>query len=303
MGKAKFEEIERNKQYDLLQDQISKRIPGAGYGYDQTCHFVIVMEDQGYAFGYMRHVIEHIFPYLRVYMVQSCRFRGMQKTLEWVVNNKGSEQFGGYLDYCILMYDSGNFEFLDTEGRNRWLSVIVNIEKILQDNFSKYSIVQPQCFEEYIIQIMNLDKLINMTIDNDLYKRYVELMRNDIQTIDFDTFKNKAEQDERLIEDQVQQITDASKEYAVRHNSGYFGSCWITECRCINRQCQKDFKSEYKQKNEYVMYNQLLYIVIRQIENCIGHRIHQKNSMNDLIYNNKYIRQLWRQSDDKPDNR
>ena len=150
---------------------------------------------------------------------------------------------------------------------------------------------------------MNLDKLISMNIDNDLYKEYIELMRNNIQTIDFDTFKNKAEQDEQLIEDQVQQITDASKEYAVRHTSGYFGSCWVTECRCINRQCQKDFKSEYKQKNEYIMYNQLLYIVIRQIENCIGHRIHQKNSMNDLIYNNKYIRQLWRQSDDKPDNR
>ena len=40
---------------------------------------------------------------------------------------------------------------------------------------------------------MNLDKLISMNIDNDLYKEYIELMRNNIQTIDFDTFKNKAE--------------------------------------------------------------------------------------------------------------
>lgn len=261
------------------------------------------MEAQGYAFGYIKHVIEHIFPYLRIYMVQSCGFRGMQKTLEWVVNNKDSEKFDGYLDYCILMYDSGNFEFLDTEGRNRWLSMIVNIEKILQDNFSRYNIVQPQCFEEYIIQIANLDKIMNMNIDNDLYKKYIELMNNDIQNIDFDDFKDKTEQDEQLIEDQVQKITDASKEYAVRHTSGYFGSCWITECKCVNRQCQNDFKSEYRQKNEYIMYSQLLYIVIKQIKDCIGHRIHQKRSMDDLIYNNKYIRQLWRQSNDKLDNR
>lgn len=80
----------------------------------------------------------HILEYTWFSLVGSEEYK---KTLEWVVNNKDSEQFGGYLDYCILMYNSGNFEFLDIEGRNRWLSIIVNIEKILQDNFSKYSIV------------------------------------------------------------------------------------------------------------------------------------------------------------------
>lgn len=282
-----------------MQEAINESIPGQGYSYDQLQHIVVVMEDSGYAFNYIKYILKHTFPYLQIYMVQSCGFRGLLNTVKYVIDNKNQAKFNGYIDYCMIIYDAGNADFdgKQADGRAKDLD---KIEKKIRLNFKHYATVQPQCFEEFIIQIRDIQKIIGIEVNNQLYDQYKWLMNNELQVIDFKVQSDtKYKQNEQIVEDQVQRITDKQSRYAIRHTSGYFGECWKKECinsdsciKCSNKYCN-DYNRILLNKRKYVIQNQLLYVIIRLIEMHMKHRINLCSSIENIMNYNKYIRQLW----------
>lgn len=282
-----------------MQEAINENILGQGYSYDQLQHIVVVMEDSGYAFNYIKYILKHTFPYLQIYMVQSCEFRGLLNTVKYVIDNKNQDKFNGYIDYCMIIYDAGNADFTSMAVANNALKQQKYMQTLANSSFSHCGIVQYQCFEECILQIQDLGQIIHLDTNSDLYREYSRLMSGESDSIDFDKYRTENKSDEQLIEDQVQIITDAQTKYAIRHTSGYFGSCWKRECNkaedyrnCSDRSCNIQFDN----KRKYVIGHQLLYIIIHMIEMHIGHKINNNKQMNDLIMQNRYIRQLWEDS-------
>lgn len=257
------------------------------------------MEDSGYAFNYIKYILKHTFPYLQIYMIQSCGFRGLLNTVKYIIDNKNQSKFRGYIDYCMVIYDAGNADFVNKADANNALKQQKYMQVLLNNSFNHYGILQYQCFEECIIQIQDLSQIIHLGINSDLYKKYSTLMCNEQDSIDFDKYKVENKSDEQLIESEVQIITNAQTNYAIRHASGYFGSCWKRECNkvgdyknCPDRSCNIQFDN----KRKYVVDHQLLYIIIHMIEMHVGHKINNNNQMNDLMNQNRYIRQLWEDS-------
>lgn len=96
--------------YDLLKEQIDENISGAGYSYDQHCNILILLEDQGYGFQYIRYTLKNMFPYLQIYLMQSCGYKGFKKTCDYVANNLKLFK-NSHIDYAIVQYDMGNQAF------------------------------------------------------------------------------------------------------------------------------------------------------------------------------------------------
>lgn len=188
--------------YNLIEEAIHENIKGAGYSYDQTVGILVIVEDSGYAFHYIRYILKHLFPYLRIYMMQACGYRGFRSTAEYVAQNK-------HLMYnihkIIIIYDQSNQVFADQSIGNIAMSNIMDCEDILKNYCRDVQIIAWKCFEESIIQIRDLDNLINRQINNSVYNMYMKMYTDSDWMC---TFNNESGfSDEQILELQVQQIT------------------------------------------------------------------------------------------------
>ena len=274
--------------YDLLKEQIDENISGAGYSYDQHCNILILLENQGYGFQYIRYTLKNMFPYLQIYLMQSCGYKGFKKTCDYVANNLKLFK-NSHIDYAIVQYDMGNQAFESPLDQNVEIDETIESLSILKNMVTKVSVFSPQCFEECLIQIKNLEELINRDIDNDLYKQYKNMFNKQIHKIEFDKYEEMG-QAESIIENEIKQITDKQL-YRVNHQRNFMAGCWMRECqRCNLEHCKDIFN---KKKCRYVACNQLLYLLISNIEKYMNHRIYFDSNMNKLITNNDYIKQMW----------
>ena len=66
--------------YDLLNEMIINKVSGASIGYEQYIDILIVMEDSGYAFEYIKYLMKQKFKTLRIEMAQFHGYRGIKKT-------------------------------------------------------------------------------------------------------------------------------------------------------------------------------------------------------------------------------
>lgn len=274
--------------YNLIDEAVHENIKGAGYGYDQLTGILVILEDSGYAFHYIRYMLKHLFPYLRIYMIQACGYKGFRSTAEYIAQN---EQLIHNIHKIIMIYDSGNQVFDVHNTGNDAMSNIMDCEDILKNCCSDVQIIAWKCFEESIIQIKDLDKLINRQINNNVYDVYMKMYTDENWVC---AFNNNGEfSDEQVLELQVQQITK-DQNYRIQHQDGKMAGCWKREC-IVNDVCDpkycKDAFSECKYR--YIARNQLMYILVKIIEKQVGHRIYNNNFMNDLMIKNSYIRQIY----------
>lgn len=100
-------------------------------------------------------------------------------------------------------------------------------------------------------------------------------------------------QDEQILELQVQQVTK-DQNYRIQHSDGKMAGCWKREC-IINDACNPEYcKDAFSEcKYRYIARNQLMYLLVKTIENQVGHRIYNNVFMNSLMIKNKYVQQIY----------
>lgn len=279
---------EMYKVYDLLREQISDGVPGAGYSYDQHCNILILLEDSGYGFQYIKYTLKNMFPYLQIYLMQACGYKGFKQTCNYIVNNMNKFK-NGHIDYVIMQYDMGNQAFENPLEQNVGIDETVEALSILKNAATKISVFSPQCFEECLIQIKNLDQLINRNIDNNLYKQYQMMLSKQNCTIDFEGYTDK-NQVEQVIETEIEKITDKQL-YRINHQRNFMSGCWMRECqRCNPEHCKDKFNEK---KCKYIACNQLIYLLLYNVEKYMGHRIYFNRDMKNIIESSDYIKQMW----------
>lgn len=288
MQKKQEKPAEMYHVYNLIDEAIHEEIKGAGYSYDQTSGIIVILEDSGYAFHYIRYILKHLFPYLRIYLIQACGYKGFRATAEYVVQNAQTMQS---IHKAIMIYDSGNIVFNSQGTGNNAMSNIIDCQDILESHYKDVQIISWKCFEEAIIQIKDLDKLINRPINDSIYDMYKKMYTDDNWIGMFNDVQNYS--DEQLLEIQIQQITK-NQTYKIQHSDGKMAGCWKREC-IINDMCNpkycKDAFSECKYK--YIARNQLMYLLVRTIEKQVGHKIYNNKYMNQLMVKNDYVQQMY----------
>lgn len=281
--------------YDLLNEMITNKVSGASIGYEQYIDILIVMEDSGYAFEYIKYLMKQKFKTLRIEMAQFHGYRGIKKTTKEIMNYacKNDKHF----ELIIAIYDSGNKAFYDQDKFNEFIMNIQDMEDAFKSIQDRVFIISPVCFEEMLMQYQNMSNLLGKQVRNQLYIDYQNDVMTDGKYIDMNKYRISNESDENIFEREIGSVTDGTN-YFVHHVTGKIGKCWFRECYdkdmtecCKARSCEMGLKN----KSNDIMVNQHIYLIIQIISRVISHKYLLNKVSEQRLQNNDYIKQLYRE--------
>ena len=281
--------------YDLLNEMIINKVSGASIGYEQYIDILIVMEDSGYAFEYIKYLMKQKFKTLRIEMAQFHGYRGIKKTTKEIMGYacKNDKHF----ELIIAIYDSGNKAFYDQDKFNEFIMSIQDMEDAFKSIQDRVFIISPVCFEEMLMQYQNMSNLLGKQVRNQLYIDYQNDVVNNGNYIDMNKYRISNEYDENIFEREIDSVTDGTN-YFVHHATGKIGKCWLRECYdkdmaegCKARSCE----TQLKNKSDDIMINQHIYLIIQTISRVINHKYLLNKVSEQRLQNNDYIKQLYRE--------
>lgn len=275
-------------------------------------NILVIMEDSGYAYKYMRNALQNRYSNINIDLVQ---MNGINNGIKAIKDFISNDCYNKKYSLTLVLYDGGiqndNLDILDFKT-----TVLEMCSKIQY----KIAIFYPSCFEELIFQCQILRELTNnkgLFEDSDLYKSYYNIMTGNQKDIDFETMMREyslnglitdAKSVEQFIEKEAYRTLKNTK-YIINHDSSKLGPCWSKECtlckffiygnplcihcernnnndcesNCINGvkqravfHCEDSYKQKYNNKVYEIIINQLLQVIFIIIDSNFNWNIHGK---------------------------
>lgn len=269
---AKKQSMQRKRQnaYDNSKKELIKAIES---NYD-TCvnpNITIIMEDDGYAFDYIKRLLERTYNFLNIELI-GAHGEGCVHHLISYVNT----------DFLLLIYDKSNN-----------IALLNNIEKEIKEfqarnSHAKVVKIMPKAFEEVILSYIDIQRLIQSTnavgiqLLNTI-KDYVTGKIHDYSLTNYVINANRIN-DDMILEDWIDCLTHNTNYYC-SHSPSRISNCWLDDCcTCSNSQntcitvnpVQIDNYTP-KSKIEYMALNSLASYIIKAIDNYLGHNFRKTN--------------------------
>lgn len=268
----------------LALEQINQKNKGDNklINFHSTQVVLVVMEDSGYGFLFMKYILRKMYPDYRVIMIQTMGNQNLENVIPFIkslVNKLNIKK----IEVQILLYDAMNIKADETVSievdeidiNQPCLQLDrIQLSKFLRQIQKSANEIQPICFEELMIQVSGLkDLLKELDLYNDrLFRSYYNLLNGLQSSVQIDNIffnmKTAYNQYENCFEEYVSNLLRKTG-YDVSHKNSTLGWCWYKKCKQCNKQKYCENYDKAKKLDIYI-HKQILYVIIRQIDIELG---------------------------------
>lgn len=222
----------------LTLEQINQKNKGDNklINFHSTQVVLVVMEDSGYGFLFMKYILRRMYPDYRVIMVQTMGNQNLENVIPFIkslVNKLNIKK----IEVQILLYDAMNIEADETVSIEVDETDIdqpclqldrIQLSKFLRQIQKSANEIQPICFEELMIQVTGLkDLLKELDLYSDrLFKSYYNLLNGLQSSVQIDNIffnmKTAYNQYENCFEEYVSNLLRKTG-YDVSHRNSTLG--------------------------------------------------------------------------------
>ena len=214
---------------------------------------ILFMEDSKSGYEFMKLFIKRCYPLFKIDILSLDGYGNIKYIPDYL---KSKDII---YDNVIIMYDRGRSSGNQINDTNRkGLTKVVNKLKKAYANM-KIHLFSPLCFESIPLSFrFMLDVfLVNYNIPTSQYTKLhyelVDLLSNNIQSINWFTYVSMGMSVEKIIEQAIEEITRNTK-YVISHNPSYISKCWTIDC---DNRCQElDTKCNIFHLSDYHLVNQ-----------------------------------------------
>lgn len=243
------------------------------------CKVSIIMEDDGYAFRYVKNMMKKVYPFLKVEII-GAHGEGNIKYLVDTVND---------CNILMVIYDrSASAKVLDDIYKE------LSLYSKKNRNTQVYK-VTPRAFEEIILSYIDINHILNINKGQNLLSdihNYTKGITNNYNLANYQLYPNRIN-DDMILEDWLEALTKGTQ-YKCTHNPSFISPCWLDDCNtCQNKgsSCKQiiyETRNSYTVKNkpEQIAINSLAYAIIKIIDEKLGYKF---RFCNVSIHNKKEL--------------
>lgn len=263
----------QKKRQNAYDNRRSEPIVATDINYDTYAYnnITIVMEDDGYAYGYVKTLLQKTYNFLNIELI-GAHGEGCVHHLISYVNS----------DLLIVIYDKSNIIKL-INNINTEIKAFKN-----RNPQAKVIKITPKAFEEIILSYMDMPKLIK-TNDKQgiallgIIRDYVTGKVQEYSLTNYVIKPNRTNAD-MILQDWMERLT-VNTDYFCTHVPSVISDCWLEDCTsCVNKKdtCSVVTPVEIgnympKSKIEYIALNSLAYFITKAIDDYIGHKFRKTN--------------------------